>query len=64
MVAHTYPAAGVYTAVVTAGNSVSLVIATTTVTITPRACWVHLNDDPTDYFAVQAAVDASAAATT
>jgi uncharacterized repeat protein (TIGR01451 family) len=59
VVSHTYPAPGVYTAVVTAGNSVSELTATTGVTITPRSCWVRLNDSPTDYASVQAAVDAS-----
>jgi PKD repeat protein len=35
VVIHTYPAEGVYTAMVTASNPVSLLTATTTVTITP-----------------------------
>ena len=59
VVSHTYPAVGVYTAVVTASNSVSSLTATTTVSITPRTCWARLNDDPTDYLDVQSAVDAS-----
>jgi hypothetical protein len=35
VVTHTYPAAGVYMAVVTASNSVSVLTATTTVTVSP-----------------------------
>lgn len=37
-VAHTYPAAGIYTAVVTASNVISTVTASTVVTITEEAC--------------------------
>jgi uncharacterized repeat protein (TIGR01451 family) len=60
-VIHVYPATGLYTAVVTASNPVSVVTATTTVAITggQRLCWARLNDDPTDYTTVQAAIDAS-----
>jgi hypothetical protein len=48
-VAHTYPAVGVYTAIVTASNPVSVLTATTTVTITdvPIAGLVATNDSPT-----------------
>ncbi|HEY90167.1 MAG TPA: DUF11 domain-containing protein, partial [Thermoflexia bacterium] len=34
-----------------------------TTTVKPRRCWVRLNNSSQDYFTVQAAVDASAAAT-
>ncbi|MBN1661871.1 MAG: PKD domain-containing protein [Anaerolineae bacterium] len=46
---HTYPALGVYTTVVTASNDVSLLTATTTVTITnePIAGLAAINDSPT-----------------
>jgi RHS repeat-associated protein len=49
VVTHTYPDAGVYTAVVTASNSVSVVTATTAVTITdvPIAGLSAVNDSPT-----------------
>jgi RHS repeat-associated protein/uncharacterized repeat protein (TIGR01451 family) len=59
VVTHTYPATGTYTAVVTAGNSANVMTATTVVTISPPTCWARLNDDPTDYYTLQAAVDAS-----
>ncbi len=55
---HVYPGVGSYTAVVTAFNSTSL-FTTTTVVEVERTCWVRLNDDPTDYATVQAAVNAS-----
>lgn len=42
VVTHTYPGAGVYTAVVTASNSVSVLTATTTVTITRPGFFVYL----------------------
>ncbi len=42
VVAHIYPALGVYEAVVTAGNSVSILTATTTVTITELNFYVYL----------------------
>jgi hypothetical protein len=43
VVAHTYPAPGVYTAVVTASNSISLLTAATPVTITqPGDFSLHL----------------------
>jgi parallel beta-helix repeat protein len=60
-VIHVYPATGLYTAIVTASNPVSVITATTTVVITggQRLCWARLNDDPTDYTTVQAAIDAS-----
>jgi hypothetical protein len=47
--AHEYPAVGVYTAVVTASNSVSVVAATTIVTITdaPITGLAAVNDSPT-----------------
>jgi parallel beta-helix repeat protein len=57
VVRHTYPAVDIYTATIIASNLVSVLTATTTVTITE--CWARLNDDPTDYTTVQAAVDAS-----
>ncbi len=46
---HTYPAIGVYTAVVTASNSVSQITATTRVTVTdvPIAGLVAINNSPT-----------------
>jgi PKD repeat protein len=49
VVAHTYPAVGVYTAIVTASNSVSLLTATTPVTITDAFIeeLVANNDSPT-----------------
>jgi PKD repeat protein len=49
VVGHNYLAAGIYTAVVTAGNSVSELTATTTVTITeaPIAELAASNDSPT-----------------
>ena len=49
VVSHTYPAVGVYTAVVTASNSVSSLTATTSVTITdvPVAGLSAANDSPT-----------------
>jgi uncharacterized repeat protein (TIGR01451 family) len=59
VVSHIYPGYGTYTAVVTASNGVSLLTATTSVTITQDACWVRLNNDPADYITVQAAVNAS-----
>ncbi len=58
VVTHTYPAVGIYTAVVTASNPAGEVTATTPVTISP-ICWIRLNDDPVDYPTVQAAIDAS-----
>ena len=42
VVTHTYPGAGVYTAVVTAGNPASVMTATTTVTITRPGLFVYL----------------------
>ncbi|MBN1262333.1 MAG: PKD domain-containing protein, partial [Anaerolineae bacterium] len=62
MVSHLYPTMGAYTAVVTASNSVNFVTATTTVEITP-GCVAQLNNGPTRYDTVQAAVDASTQAT-
>jgi hypothetical protein len=59
VVHHTYPHTGLYTATVTASNSQGYAIDTTTVTIY-RECWARLNNSPTDYLTVQAAVDASA----
>jgi subtilisin-like proprotein convertase family protein len=49
VLAHIYPAVGVYTAVVSASNSVSVVTATTTVTISdaPIAELAAANDSPT-----------------
>jgi PKD repeat protein len=49
VVAHTYLAPGIYTAVVTAGNSVSELTATTTISITdaPVAGLAASNDSPT-----------------
>jgi uncharacterized repeat protein (TIGR01451 family) len=49
VVPHTYPSVGVYTAVVTASNSVSVLTATTLVTITdvPIVGLVATNDSPT-----------------
>jgi PKD repeat protein len=49
VVSHTYPAVGIYTAVVTASNSVSALTATTSVTITdvPVAGLFVANDSPT-----------------
>ncbi len=49
VVPHTYPSVGVYTAVVTASNSVSVLTATTLVTIidVPIAGLVATNDSPT-----------------
>jgi uncharacterized repeat protein (TIGR01451 family) len=49
LVSHTYPSVGVFTAVVTASNSVSELTATTVVTITdvPVAGLVATNDSPT-----------------
>jgi len=41
VVTHTYPAVGVYTAVVTASNSVSVLTATTTVTVSPTGPVEH-----------------------
>jgi uncharacterized repeat protein (TIGR01451 family) len=47
-VSHTYPAIGVYTAVVTACNSVSILTATTPVTVAePISGLVVVNDSPT-----------------
>jgi predicted outer membrane repeat protein len=47
-VAHTYPAAGIYTAIVTASNSVSVVTATTRVTVdVPLSGLLAVNDSPT-----------------
>lgn len=50
VVSHTYPAVGIYTAVVTATNSVSVMTATTTVTITDEglAGLTAANDGPTE----------------
>jgi hypothetical protein len=42
VVAHTYPAAGLYTAVVTASNRVSLATATTIVAVLPPGWKVYL----------------------
>ncbi|MGD8795039.1 MAG: PKD domain-containing protein, partial [Anaerolineae bacterium] len=42
VVLHTYPGVGGYTAVVTASNSVSLLTATTRVTIAESYCFVYL----------------------
>src|SRR5574340_424890 len=49
VVSHTYPAVGVYTAVVTANNSVSKHVATTTVTVPdmPIVGLNAVNDSPT-----------------
>jgi len=49
IITHTYGAVGVYTAVVTAGNSVSLLTATTTVTVVdaPIRDLALVNDSPT-----------------
>ena len=46
---HVYPAVGFYTAIVTASNSISTVVATTRVTITDQAILnlVAINDSPT-----------------
>ncbi len=47
-VAHTYPAVGIYTAIVTASNSVSVVTATTRVTVDiPLSGLLAVNDSPT-----------------
>ena len=49
VVTHTYPAVGVYTAVVTASNLVSSLTATTTVTVVDEAIagLTAMNDSPT-----------------
>ncbi|GAB4152235.1 MAG: hypothetical protein Fur0021_16770 [Candidatus Promineifilaceae bacterium] len=46
---HSYPAVGIYTAIVTASNSVSLAMAATTITITDQAIMglAVVNDSPT-----------------
>jgi hypothetical protein len=49
VVAHTYPAIGVYTATITATNSVDIVTATTTVTVDEAiAGLAATNDSPTE----------------
>jgi len=42
VVSHTYPAAGIYAAVVTASNSANTLTATTTVTVTAPGYHVYL----------------------
>ncbi len=54
-----YPAPGDYTVTVTATNGMGSWAATSVVTILPRTCWARLNNDPTDYYYVQDAVDAA-----
>lgn len=56
-VVHTYGTLGDYTVVVTASNSLSLFTDTDAVEVV-RTCWIRLNDSPTDYSSVQAAVNA------
>ncbi len=56
---HTYPAVGTYQVIVTATNSVNQQTAGTLVQIWVRECYVRLNDSPTVYDTVQAAVNAS-----
>lgn len=61
--AHLYGAVGIYTATVTVTNPRGSGSADTVVQIDPRTCWARLNDDPTDYFVVQDAIDDATAPT-